>query len=88
MSGAINDLGEWNRIGPKQVTTNLQAFVRPLLDELGPVWMLESEAFEAVSYPNMRAFWACELGLAERQRRGFFPRRWWIRLTKTGWESE
>jgi hypothetical protein len=50
--------------------------------------MLESEALEGLSYADMRAFWACQIGLAERRRRGLFRRRWFIRLTKKGWELQ
>lgn len=59
---------------------------RPLLDRLGPEWMPEDEALEGLNRPQWRRFYACELGLAERRRRGWpWRRQWMIRLTKKGW---
>lgn len=58
----------------------------PLLDILGPEWMLEREALEGLNYPETRLLFAIALGLAERRRRGPpWRREWHIRLTRKGW---
>jgi hypothetical protein len=61
----------------------------PLLERLGPRWIREEGALKGLNYPNMRAFWAVELGLAERRKRwGILGGPWMIRLTKKGWAEE
>lgn len=65
----------------------------PLLERLGPKWIREAAALQGLNYPNMRAFWAIELGLVERRRLPW-PLAWllgdpvWMRLTKKGWAEQ
>lgn len=90
MSGDFARAGEALRaIAEELGRVRYQAMIgmaRPLVDRLSRIWAPEAEALAGLNYPNMRAFWACELGLAERRRHGPPWRRCWqIRLTEKGW---
>lgn len=66
---------------------------QPLLDRLELGWSNEEEILSEISYPNMRLFWAMDLGLVERRRaprglRWLLGDRVWIRLTRKGWREQ
>lgn len=56
----------------------------PLLNRLTSEWQLEEKVLADLEWPQMRIFWASNLGLIERRRSLRIWGAWMIRLSKKG----
>lgn len=75
------------------IDAHKRAYIQPLMDILGPHWMLEAEAIAGLCFAQRMIRYGRDLRLIERRRRWIrdgwrFRREPFLRLSKAGWESE
>lgn len=80
--------GDLARAPGREPPNWVRALMDPLLDRLGPAWIPESEAYQDLRYPLLRAFWAEEYGLIERRKKGIWRPQWHLRLSAKGWAEQ